>query len=142
MSRLYTERPARSVSSQSTQADEVSARQQARVLAWVVGSVVAMHLLVAVGVLWLAQAQGKAQGSAQAQRVGSGSPVVTQPDASRSVPVQPEAVRVPESFGQPLADRVVPAAAVQPTAHWSASVSKDRPAPWRFDANGHVVTGR
>ena len=142
MSRLGCERTTCTGVQRPPQADEVSARQQARVLAWVVGSVVAMHLLVVVGVLWLAQAQGKAQGSAQAQRMVSGSPVVTRPDASRNVPVQPETVRAPESSVQSLADRVVPAAAVQPTAHWSASVSKDRAAPWRVDANGHVVTGR
>lgn len=121
--------------------DEARARQQNRVLAWVVGSAVAMHLLVVVGVLWLAQAQGKAQHPAQTQQMVTGVPTAAQPDTVRGTSAQPETVRNREGAG-PSPVGVGRQAAHGQTAHWSASLTKDRPAPWRVDANGHVVAGR
>lgn len=132
MSRPYTTQPGRSAR-RSPDDDDANARQQSRVLAWVVGSAVAMHLLVVVGVLWLARAQGLEQASTAANAPTHHNPSATVANSLLTVRTQAEAVAVATPALAPAPE--------QPT-HWSTAQSKDQAAPWRVDAHGHVVLNR
>lgn len=138
MSRLYTSQPDRSTVRPDPLEEVAKARQQNRVLAWVVGSAVAMHLLVVVGVLWLARAQGLEQ----AARIAT--PNEPARHAVHALHTTPAALTSTGLPGRSQPDRATAdvATAPEPAAHWSTAQSKDRSAPWRVDANGHVVLNR
>lgn len=132
MSRFYSGQANGATSRLSAAEEQARIRQQNRVLAWVVGSAVAMHLLVVVGVMWLAWAQV----SAQAQQLATVAPSVHK----QRLPAEPATSRTREAHEHQRPEVAVQVAPGMQTVHWSASLSKDRPAPWHVDARGHVVS--